>query len=74
MLQEYEGIVNRAARSEVWEKVIAYNISTRWWDSKIKERISVRQHYIGRSLVVGMIYEMSTADCIGFSQETKAYS
>ena len=32
VLQEWEGIVNRVAKSEIGEKVIVCSRSARWWD------------------------------------------
>ena len=37
VLQEWEGIVNRVAKSETGEKVIVCGRSAKWWDSEIKE-------------------------------------
>ena len=42
VLQEWQGIVNREAKSEIGEKVIVCRRSARSWDSEIKERIMLR--------------------------------
>ena len=34
--------MNRVAKSEIGEKVIVCGRSARWWDSEIKERITLR--------------------------------
>ena len=45
VLREWEEIVNRVAKSEVGEKVTVHvcGSSARWWDSEIKEKITLRQ-------------------------------
>ena len=43
MLQEWKGIVNRVAKSEVGEKVIVCGRSARWWNSENKEKIGLRR-------------------------------
>ena len=35
--------MNRVATMEIGEKVIVCSRSDRWWDSEIKERMSLRQ-------------------------------
>ena len=43
VLREWENIVNRVAKSEVGEKMIACGRAARWWDIEIKEKISLRR-------------------------------
>ena len=43
VLREWENIVNRVAKSEVGGKMIVCGRAARWWDSEIKEKISLRR-------------------------------
>ena len=67
VLQEWEEIVNRVAKSKVGEKVIVCGRSARWWNGECKERIALKRyvHVVIRLLVVRMIYGMSTVNCVG---------
>lgn len=42
MLREWEGIVNRVVRREVWEMIVCSK-SARWWDSEVKDKINSRR-------------------------------
>ena len=41
VLHEWESIVNRVAREEVGEKMIVCGRAARWWDSELKDEISL---------------------------------
>ena len=40
---EWESVVNRVAKCELWEKMIVCDRAARWWDEQIKNRIIVRR-------------------------------
>ena len=42
-MHEWESIVSRVARKEVGENMIVCSSSPRWWDSELKDKISLRQ-------------------------------
>ena len=43
VLHEWESIVNRVARMDVGENMIVCGRAARWWDSELKDKISLRQ-------------------------------
>ena len=43
VLHEWESIVNRVTTEEVWEKKIVCGSAARWWDSELKDKISLRR-------------------------------
>ena len=43
VLREWESIVNRVAKREVGDKMIVCGTAARWWDKKLKEKISLRR-------------------------------
>ena len=42
VLREWEGIVNRVVKREVWEMIVC-SMSARWWDSEVKDTINSRR-------------------------------
>ena len=43
VLHEWESTVNRVAKKEVGEKMIVCGRAARWWDSELKDKISLRR-------------------------------
>ena len=43
VLHEWESIVNRVAKKEVGEEMIVCGRAARWWDSELKDKISLRR-------------------------------
>ena len=43
VLHEWESIVNRVAKKEVGEKMVVCGRAARWWDSELKDKISLRR-------------------------------
>ena len=50
VLEDWESIVNRAAKAEVQEKVVVCGRAARWWDDEIKAKIEQRRELYKRIL------------------------
>lgn len=64
VLHEWESIVNRVTREEVGEKMIVCGRAARWWDSELKDKISLRREVYKKVIRVGRTYGTNTVDCV----------
>ena len=47
MLEEWERIVNRVAKTEVGEKMFVCDRAARWWDDEVRVKIEHRRQVFG---------------------------